>query len=94
LRPRQADTTIYGLFYGKYQRALFVDDDPQGTAVDKVFRMEKYVPSDSIGMLQEFVDRAKPDSLESAGRYRLRGLADGRQQLWVVVGSPSQYPHR
>lgn len=63
---------------------LFEGKDPQGTAVDKVFRIEKYVPADCIGMVQEFVDVAKPTQAEPVGRYHLKGLAEGRHQLYIL----------
>src|SRR5205085_646377 len=60
-------------------------DDPQGTPVDKLFRLEKFVPDGCIGATEEFVDAAAvQDDYDYAGQYRLRGLAGGRHTLFVV----------
>lgn len=63
---------------------LFRDDDPQGTAVDKLFRMEKLVPNENIGMTEEFVKKAGLSQLPLVGRFSLKGLATkGRHALYL-----------
>ena len=63
---------------------LFDGDDPQGSAVDKVFRIEKYIPNGCIGMSTEFKDRAKIDDVKSIGCYRLKGLTRGLHEIFLV----------
>jgi len=63
---------------------LFDGTDPQGSAVDKLFRLEKYVPNGCIGMSSEFSDQTKIENVRSAGCYRLKGLAQGLHELYLV----------
>jgi hypothetical protein len=51
----------------------FDGNDPQGTVVDKLFRMEKFVPDNCIGMTEEF---AKDLGLNTTpiARFPLKGL--------------------
>ncbi len=68
---------------------LFRTNDPQGTAVDKLFRMEKLVPNEDIGMTEEFVQKAGLTKLTPVGKFSLKGLAaEGRHALFIdrVVG--------
>lgn len=72
---------------------LFSDHDPQGNAVDKLFRMEKFVPEGFIGMTEEFVKKAGLTELKRVGRFSLKGLAAGRHALYLdeaAGGSVSQ----
>jgi hypothetical protein len=48
-------------------------DDPQGMAVDKLFRMEKFVPVNCIGMTEEFAQDLDIQSPPIA-RFPLKGL--------------------
>lgn len=63
---------------------LFEDADPQGSAVDKLFRIEKYVPGGCIGMTEEFRNKVDCPECTLAGRYRLKGLAEGRHRLFLI----------
>lgn len=63
---------------------LFQATDPQGTPVDKLFRMEKYVPDHHVGVIDEFLTAAKPDHTTFIGRFVLKGLAEGRHALHVL----------
>lgn len=51
---------------------LFPGDDPQGSSVDKLFRMEKLVPDDSIGMTDDFLGVEPGES--PIAYFPLRGL--------------------
>ena len=53
---------------------LFDENDPQGSAVDKLFRIEKYVPNGCVGMSEEFRQQTQVTNVRSIGRYRLKGL--------------------
>ena len=100
-RSYRAEHAIHIRIILSYGRIfLFEDGDPQGSAVDKLFRIEKYVPADCIGLTQEIVDKSECSELEQAGRYRLRGLAEGRHQLYLLnppglnVGPPLEHARR
>ena len=71
---------------------LFDGDDPQGSAVDKVFRLEKYVPNGCIGMSTEFKDRANIADVTSVGSYRLKGLTRGLHELFLLNRSDGKPP--
>jgi hypothetical protein len=58
--------------------------DPQGTTVDKLFRMEKHVPTGYIGMSEEFSRLTAPAGSQSIGRFALKGLSPARQPILVV----------
>lgn len=63
---------------------LFDGDDPQGSAVDKLFRMEKHVPDNCIGFTNEFKGRLlNGDCCVDAGKFRLKGLASGKHPLFI-----------
>ncbi len=62
---------------------MFSDSDPQGTAVDKLFRMEKFVPDGHIGMTEEFIVKAELNRLEPVGHFILKGLAKGKHSLYL-----------
>lgn len=62
---------------------MFNESDPQGTAVDKLFRMEKFVPDSHIGMTEEFILKAKLNHLEPVGQFFLKGLAKGKHSLYL-----------
>jgi class 3 adenylate cyclase len=49
------------------------DHDPQGSAVDKLFRMEKLVPEGRIGMTEEFA-RDLGVNFTPIARFKLKGL--------------------
>lgn len=66
---------------------LYGDIDPQGTAVDALFRMEKFVPAGCIGLLDPLEVWQASDAL-FVGAYTVRGLSEARQKLWLV-GSAS-----
>ncbi|MBC8489623.1 MAG: hypothetical protein H8D45_26695 [Bacteroidetes bacterium] len=68
---------------------LFEGKDPQGTVVDKLFRMEKYVPENCIGMIEEFHVSTKHENAYLIGRYSLKGLAGGRHRLYIL-GQPEE----
>lgn len=70
------------LNYGSVFR--FDGTDPQGSAVDKLFRLEKYVPNGCIGMSLEFKDRTETKNVRSAGCYRLKGLTHGLHELFLL----------
>jgi hypothetical protein len=57
--------------------------DPQGTPVDALFRMEKFVPIDCIGLL-EIAARGAQDLAVYIGAYRVKGLTDHPQRLWLL----------
>lgn len=63
----------------------FDDDDPQGTPVDKLFRMEKFVPDGCIGLTEEFAKEAgiaKPP----IAYLQLKGLPEPKSHGLVVIG--------
>ena len=62
---------------------MFPDEDVQGTAVDKLFRLEKFVPDGHIGMTEEFVSCAGLTGLTPIGHFFLKGLAVGRHPLYI-----------
>ncbi len=70
------------LGYGPVFR--FDGTDPQGSAVDKLFRLEKYVPNGCIGMSSEFRNRTQTSNVRSAGFYRLKGLTHGLHELFLL----------
>lgn len=51
----------------------FSENDPQGSAVDKLFRMEKFVPDNCIGMTEEFA-RDLGMTTSPIARFPLKGL--------------------
>lgn len=69
---------------------VFENDDPQGTAVDKLFRMEKFVPDGCIGVTEEFAIEANiKDPI--VGRFPLKGLPHPEfHSLILVPPLPSQ----
>ncbi|MGY8632578.1 hypothetical protein RAD15_08790 [Bradyrhizobium sp. 14AA] len=54
---------------------FFEEDDPQGTVIDKLFRMEKFVPNGCIGATEEFAEFANRKERPVA-RFPLKGLPD------------------
>ena len=64
--------------------SFFEDSDPQGTPVDKLFGIEKYVPDGCIGLDTAFAEAAHISDSYPIGRYSLKGLADGRQEVHLL----------
>ncbi len=69
---------------GHGEAYLFDETDPQGAIVDRLFRMEKYVPTDCVGMTQEFVDAARAKQVIHAGSYKLKSFNDKRHNLYLL----------
>lgn len=63
---------------------LFDGKDPQGSAVDKLFRLEKYVPNGCVGMSEEFLRQTQGAGAQSIGHYRLKGLTQGLHELFLL----------
>lgn len=84
-RPYRADHAMHVRVVLSQGRVfLFEGADPQGSAVDKLFRIEKYVPGDCIGMTEEYKSKVECPDCVLAGRYRLKGLAEGRHRLFLI----------
>jgi hypothetical protein len=85
-RSHRAEHALHVRVVLNYGRVflLFKEHDPQGTPVDKLFRMEKFVPGDCIGMTEEFNDLVRCTDCELAGHYGLKGLAEGRHALFLI----------
>ncbi len=84
-RPYRAEHAMHVRVVLSQGRVFLIDGgDPQGSAVDKLFRIEKYVPGDCIGMTEEFRNKVDTPDCTLAGRYRLKGLADGRHRLFLI----------
>lgn len=67
--------------------AYFFDgDDPQGSAVDKLFRMEKFVPDGCIGMTEEFAARAGKEQKPVAW-FPLKGLPKTNGHGLIFLGT-------
>lgn len=62
---------------------LYNGNDPQGTAVDTLFRMEKFVPEGCIGLLDS-VHACVTNDKVCVGAYRVKGLSESRQRLWLL----------
>ena len=63
----------------------FHNVDPQGSAVDKLFRMEKHVPTGCIGMTEEFA-REGNYTEDVVARYHLRGLPNPPSHGLLLFG--------
>ena len=57
--------------------------DPHGTAVDKLFRLEKRVPDGAIGMTAEFVEQLSSPNAIEVGSVYLKGLGTEPHSLWI-----------
>lgn len=66
---------------------LFSGDDPQGTAVDKLFRMEKYVPDTRVGLTEEFVKGIGLTDPLLIGRFSLKGLSGPQRHALYLDGA-------
>lgn len=72
----------------------FFGSDPQGTAVDKLFRMEKFVPDGFIGMTDEFVQNAGVSDIARVGRFLLKGMGKGRHTLYLYRDTGGSVPQQ
>jgi hypothetical protein len=72
---------------------LFENSDPQGTAVDKLFRLEKYVPDGCVGMDEDFLLESGTSNFQRIGNFSLKGLAGGRHPLYILgnVDTPAKH---
>ena len=69
---------------------LFDKTDPQGEAVDKVFRCEKYVPSSCIGITEDVENLGLNLNTSLIGGFQLKGLGEKRHKLFLLnTGKPS-----
>jgi hypothetical protein len=67
-----------------YGPAYFFDDDPQGQVVDKLFRMEKFVPDGSIGVTAEFAGYAQVTQ-RPTGRFSLKGIPEPPYHELILI---------
>jgi hypothetical protein len=68
---------------------LFDKTDPQGEAVDKVFRCEKYVPSSCVGITEDIENLGLNLKTTPIGGFRLKGLGEKRHKLFLLnTGKP------
>ncbi|MFZ3058383.1 MAG: hypothetical protein WA102_01475 [Candidatus Methanoperedens sp.] len=59
-------------------------NDPQGSCVDRLFRVEKYILQGCIGFTEYFATKAGLQNPFSIGRYRLKGLGDTRHKIFLL----------
>lgn len=63
---------------------MFDEGDPQGTPVDRLFKLEKFVPANHIGLTQGFKNAANLDGVYPLGKYLIRGIGKGRHELFLL----------
>ncbi len=80
------------LDYGKvylFDRGDGQINDPQGSSVDRLFRVEKYILQGCIGFTEPFAEKAGLQDSFSIGRYRLKGLGDARNKILLLEMPPA-----
>jgi class 3 adenylate cyclase len=64
---------------------FFNGNDPQGATVDKLFRLEKYVPDDYLGASAEFASSMTQSTLRQIGIFDLKGLSSSGHELFLDI---------
>lgn len=63
---------------------IFNGRDPQGIPVDRLFKIEKFVPAGSIGFTQDFLDQTGLKHSFPLGRFLVPGVSQGRLDIFLA----------
>ncbi len=74
----------YKIVISRGKAYLFSDKDPQGASVDKLFRIEKFIPSSCIGFSNDFLKLIRNKETISLGKFFLKGISPELQEVFIL----------